>query len=235
MTARGARRALLILCAALPVPVPVSAASPDAERIRNEEIAECRSGDLVTWGDGRDQPAPLPPPRFTYDPAGAPLEMDEPQVLDLLRRALQAWSGCGIGGELLPWGPGRAREANVVVVRWSESESRGNFGLADLGRRRLALSPATFRLLRQRNPGHDYRQTMQMAIAHEMGHFYGLMAHSRRCIDVTSYYHDGRGAQGEQCLTRNPAGRQAFVEYRHVLPTACDLRRCRIANGIPLP
>ncbi len=227
-----ARGAELLLALIFSLALPALAAPPEAERIRDEEIAVCRDGDLATWPDGRDQTAPLRPPRFAYKSLGAPVEMGETLVTQLLQQALRAWSGCGIGGELLPWQPGIEERRDVVVVLWSEAESRGNFGLANLTQRRLALSPATFRLLRERNPKHDYRQTMQMALSHEMGHFYGLMAHSRRCIDVTSYYHDGRGDQGEQCRTRNPAGRKAFVEYRHVLPTACDIRRCRIANGI---
>jgi len=232
MTARGPEPGILRgLGAALSLlgVVALAAAAPsEAERIRNEEIAECRVGDIITWPDGQDRPAPMQPPRFSYNPAGAPDEMNQALVTDLLRHALDAWAGCGIGGELLPWQPDLETRRDVVVVMWSDAESRGNFGLANLGLRRLALSPATFRLLRERNPKYDYRQTMQMAIAHEMGHFYGLMAHSRRCVDVTSYYHDGRG---QQCLTRNPSGRGLIVEYRHSLPTACDIQRCRNANG----
>jgi hypothetical protein len=56
------------------------------------------------------------------------------------------------------------------------------------------------------------------------------MAHSRRCVDVLSYYHDGKGGK---CSSRDLAGMANFVEYRHVLPTACDIQRCRTANGQP--
>ena len=34
----------------------VVAADPAA--VRDAEIRECRAGDLATWGDGRDRPAP---------------------------------------------------------------------------------------------------------------------------------------------------------------------------------
>ena len=43
-------------------------------------------------------------------------------------------------------------------------------------------------------------QILQMVLSHETGHFFGLMAHSRRCIDVMSYYTD---AQGQTCSTRD--------------------------------
>ena len=117
----------------------------------------------------------------------------------------------------------------AIAVQWSEAGSRGHFGLANLGARTLSLGPAAFQLLRTRNPNYDASSTLQMVISHEMGHFYGLMAHSRHCIDVTSYYDNG---QGEKCLTRDAAQMKSYVEYRSDLPTACDLQRCRAANGV---
>lgn len=68
-----------------------------------------------------------------------------------------------------------------------------------------------------------------MTVSHEMGHFLGLVAHSRRCVDVMSYYDDGKG---QQCSLRDPAALRAHVEYRASLPTACDIQRCRAANGL---
>jgi hypothetical protein len=113
-------------------------------------------------------------------------------------------------------------------VQWSEQYSGGNFGLANLGQRTLSLGPQAFRLLRERNPAYDATQILQMVIAHEMGHFFGLMAHSRRCVDVLSYYHDGKG---QTCYKRDPGDSGGVVEYRHILPTACDIERCRQVNG----
>jgi len=124
------------------------------------------------------------------------------------------------------------------VLQWDEQESRGNFALANLTSRTLSLSPKGFELLRTRNPRHDASQTLQMAISHEMGHFFGLMAHSRRCVDVMSYYHNNKG---EVCYKRMPTANSdnnanKVVEYRHLLPTACDIERCRRINGkSPLP
>ena len=111
------------------------AANALAATTRDQEIAECRSGEIATWNDGADRRAIAPSLRFTYRHEEAP-----------------------------PW--------------------------------------------------------------------FGLMAHSRRCVDVLSYYHDGKGGR---CFSRDPAGMRGVVEYRHVLPTACDIERCRIANGLPAP
>jgi predicted Zn-dependent protease with MMP-like domain len=117
-----------------------------------------------------------------------------------------------------------------VVVQWNELETRGNFALANLSARTLSLSAAMFKLLAQRNPRHPAAQTLQMAVSHEMGHFFGLMAHSRRCIDVMSYYDNGHG---EVCSTRDGRSPKAVVEYRALLPTACDIARCKAVNGPP--
>ena len=123
--------------------------------------------------------------------------------------------------------------AGAIVVQWSEPGSMGNFGLANLSQRTLALSAAAFQLLRTRNPKHPAEQILQMVISHEMGHFFGLMAHSRRCVDVTSYYHDGKGGQ---CYARDRSLLNTVAEYRSILPTACDIQRCRAANGLaPTP
>ena len=62
-----------------------------------------------------------------------------------------------------------------------------------------------------------------MVISHEMGHLFGVMAHSKRCVDVTSYYGDGRGAR---CSIRGGSVLAPGVEYRSTLPTACDIQRC---------
>lgn len=55
------------------------------------------------------------------------------------------------------------------------------------------------------------------------------MAHSRRCVEVTSYYDDGKG---QQCSIRGGGKRQPAAEYRATLPTACVIARCRRANGL---
>lgn len=198
--------------------------------IRDQEIAECRPGESVTWGDGRDQQAISKAIRLVYRHQDAPPWFDSRLVESQLRRAGEAWSRCGIPVTLVAAGEADLGRADTVLVDWSEAGSRGNFGLANVTLRTLSLGAGAFDLLRTRNPAHDATQTLQMVISHEMGHFFGLLAHSRRCVDVLSYYHDGKGGR---CLTREPAGVGPGVEYRHVLPTACDIERCRAANRIP--
>ena len=184
----------------------------------------------MTWGDGQDRPAISPILRFTYNPEDAPAGFSPALVAGMAGRSVSAWAQCGVSAQMLAW-PGNGKPApGVVVIQWSTRESAGNFGLANLGKRTLSLGPAAFELLRTRNPAHDARETLQMVISHEMGHFFGLMAHSRRCVDVLSYYHD---AKGGKCFSRDPSQVRATAEYRHVLPTACDIARCRQSNGMP--
>lgn len=201
-----------------------------ANPTRDDEISHCRKGDLLVWEDGRDRKAIASEIHFRYRHDGAPSWFSAGQPEEMVRQAARAWGQCG-----LPVSVSRARAEDIprpdtVLIHWSSEGSRGHFGLADLGQRTLALGPGAFELLRQRNPAHDAGQTLQMVLSHEMGHFFGLMAHSRRCIDVLSYYDDGKG---KRCHTRNPAGLKPGVDYRHTLPTACDIERCRAINGLP--
>jgi hypothetical protein len=200
------------------------------ESVRDQEIRDCRRGELATWGDGQDRTAISPALIFSYNPAAAPPWFSEAQVAAMVSKAASAWSQCGVGSQVLAWSDPRRQAPGVIVVQWSDTDSGGNFGLANLDRRSLSLGPKAFELLRSRNPSHDARETLQMVISHEMGHVFGLMAHSRRCVDVLSYYHNGKG---EKCFSRDLSQMRTVTEYRHVLPTACDIARCRQANGKP--
>lgn len=146
----------------------------------------------------------------------------------MVSKAATAWSQCGVAARLLPRTGATRATRGVIWVQWDERESRGNFGLANLGQRTISLSAKAFDLLNARNPNYDARETLQMTISHEMGHTFGLMAHSRRCVDVLSYYHDGKG---RNCFKREPKESANVTEYRHTLPTACDIARCKAANG----
>ncbi|MFN7727180.1 MAG: hypothetical protein ACK5QH_19155 [Rubrivivax sp.] len=206
-----------------------AAARPDVaqvQAVRAAEMASCLPGEETTWPDGRDRPA-SGPVQLAYTHTGAPAWFSASQVRQALARATQAWSACGVPGTLLP--PEAPGPAGAVQVAWSDTHTRGHFALADLGQRRLWLSAAMFQLLADRNPRHPAGDTLQMTISHEMGHFFGLVAHSRRCVDVMSYYRFGPDDQS--CSTRGGVDWRALPEYRATLPTACDIERCQRVNG----
>ncbi len=195
--------------------------------LRNQEIAECLEGEIKTWEDNRDTAAKFSPIVFYYDHTGAPTWFSEKQVSELIERAASAWSQCGIPAVVVTKNNKANQSTNLIRIDWDVAGSRGNFGLANLTQNQLSLGLPAFQLLNQRNPKHNALETLQMVLSHEMGHFYGMMAHSRRCIDVLSYYHDGKGGQ---CYSRFPDIIRKFPEYRSTLPTACDIQRCKILN-----
>lgn len=205
----------------------VGAAAAQAST-REAEIAQCLPGEIVTWGDGRDRAALASPLFFVYRHEGAPAWFGATQVQGAVRLAASAWSRCGVSARVVALAEGGVPPEGAVLVQWSDAGSMGNFGLANLGQRTLSLGPAAFRLLANRNPGFPAGQTLQMVVSHEMGHLFGLMAHSRRCVDVMSYYHDDKG---RKCLLRDAGALRGVVEYRSLLPTACDIERCRAANA----
>ncbi len=217
----------MLLMLALSVAAPATFA--DA-LLRNLEIQQCSPGELATWGDGQDRVAAAGAFTFSYRHSGAPPWFNEQQVLLLLQRASAEWSKCGIPAQVTLAAADTPSSRSHIVVQWDAAGSAGHFGLANLSSQQLSLGAQAFHLLNQRNPGHNALDTLQMVLSHEMGHFYGLVAHSRRCIDVLSYYHDGKGGQ---CFTRHPQLLKVFPEYRATLPTACDIRRCRILNRMP--
>jgi hypothetical protein len=215
----------LAWCIGIASHAPIAAAY---ESVRTQEIQECRSGEIATWSDGQDRPAISSELVFAYNPTSAPSRFPEFVVAQMVSKAAMAWSQCGVPARLVPRAEASSTARGVVWVQWNEQESRGNFGLANLGQRTISLSAKAFDLLATRNPGYDSRETLQMTISHEMGHVFGLMAHSRRCVDVLSYYHDGKG---QKCFKRDPMDAASVIEYRHTLPTACDIARCKAANG----
>jgi hypothetical protein len=211
----------------------LAVASPPlhAQDLRTQEIAQCLPGEISTWGDGVDRPVRDHKLVFVYSHLQAPDWFTRKDVLAALRSAAASWSSCGIQAEVHGTDAALPASEKPIAVGWSATGSRGNFGLADLGSRSLALGPQAFDLLHTRNPAHDASSTLQMVISHEMGHFFGVMAHSRRCVDVTSYYRNGTG---EMCTIRGGATLAPGVEYRATLPTACDIARCRQVN-FPAP
>jgi hypothetical protein len=195
---------------------------------REAEMSSCLVGEIRSWNDGQDRPAIAARLQFSYDHTGSPPWFNEEQVRSALQRAIAAWAPCGVPAQLLSGAA--AANPGLVRVAWSDLGSRGNFGLADVGQRTLSLGPAAFRLLNTRNPSYPAAQTLQMVISHEMGHLFGLMAHSRRCVDVMSYYNDGKG---NRCVARDMSLLKSVPEYRSELPTVCDIERCRAVNAKP--
>ena len=201
-------------------------AQPAGMALRKQEIAQCLPGEISTWADGSDRAALAPSLTFIYDNSAAPLWFDRSVVMGALQKAAAAWSECGVPARVVPQADAGAETAGAIRVQWSQTGSRNNFGLADVGQRALWLGPGAFLMLEKVNPQAG-PATLQMVVSHEMGHFFGLMAHSRRCVDVTSYY---TNAQGQSCLVRGGAAMPKGVEYRAQLPTACDIARCRALN-----
>ena len=204
------------------------AAPGPIEAVRQQEIDRCEPGEISTWPDGKDRPAAGGAVRIVYRHAGAPPAFNEATVLGAVQRATQAWAACGIPSDVISEAAAALYPGSVVTVQWNDAQTRGNFALANVGQRQLWMSAGMFALLAQRNPRHPAGQVLQMALSHEIGHFFGLMAHSRRCVDVMSYYDNG---QGEVCAIRGGGSHKALPEYRAVLPTACDIARCRAVNG----
>jgi hypothetical protein len=196
--------------------------------LRSQEIAECLPGEIMSWGDGRDRPAASSPMVFVYEHSAAPAWFEQTQVLAMVRKAADAWSQCGVPSVVLDAEAASTAGKDAVRIRWSADGSMPYFGLANFSQRTLMLGPPAFQLLKTRNPAHDARETLQMTISHEMGHLFGLMSHSRRCVDVTSNYDDGKGGL---CHMRDRSQFRSVPEYRSSLPTACDIQRCRLANG----
>lgn len=200
--------------------------------LRQQEIAQCLPGEVQTWGDGQDRAALANPMVLLYDHNNAPPWLSKDQVMAALTAAEQAWAQCGISGTVLAVEPGTRPPFGASAVGWSERYGPGYFGLANLGDGSLTLGPNAFEMLKVRNPKLDPLPILQMVVSHEMGHLYGLVAHSRRCVDVTSYYSN---AKGETCSVRGGQSPSGVPEYRASLPTACDIQRCKVANKLMQP
>ena len=209
-----------------------SSAAWAADSVRDQEIAQCLPGEVSTWGDGRDRSVAGLPIVFTYQHALAPAWFSAATVLSAVQKAVSAWARCGLSLRVAGDTASSTASGMVVRVLWSDAGSRHNFGLANLGDKTLSLGPGAFQMLKTRNPSYDASQTLQMVISHEMGHFLGVMSHSRRCVDVTSYYNDGKG---QSCYIRGGGTLQTGIEYRYSLPTACDIQRCRLVNHFVNP
>jgi hypothetical protein len=198
--------------------------------LRESEIAQCFPEELVTWNDGdKDGKMLSPKMLYVYDHQGAPSYVSEDAVFAVLQQAALAWDQCGGQNAVMlkrdVFDDGGSAK---ITVQWSDKEKLGTIGLANLTKKILTLSPDAFANLRKVNANRNLMEILQMVVSHEVGHFQGLIAHSRRCVDVLSYYSNDAG---EKCSIRGKGAMPQNFEYRSLLPTACDIQRCRIANG----
>lgn len=197
--------------------------------LRESEINQCLANEIATWNDGGKDGKMLSTSMvYVYDHQGAPEGITEESVLASLTSASIAWDQCGGQNTVI-----LKRDLNAsvtglkITALWSDEDKLGTIGLANITKKTLTLSPEAFVNLRKANANRNLLDTLQMVISHEIGHFQGLTSHSKRCVDVLSYY---TNASGEKCTIRNNGVMPTNMEYRSSLPTACDIQRCRASN-----
>jgi hypothetical protein len=215
---------------------PVSQPRPTSKEyaLRQEEISQCLTEDIQNWGDGEKDSKMLGTKMvFVYQHLGAPKSVPEQSILTVLKAAASSWDQCGGTNLVMSDKDYTTSTAGLkITVDWNEKETVGTIGIANITQRKLTFNPETVQKVIQINASKNLNgsyllETLQMTASHEMGHFQGLSAHSKRCVDVLSYYSVG----GEKCTTRNGGPMPvSFYEYRSSLPTSCDIERCRIAN-----
>jgi len=198
--------------------------------LRESEINQCLANEIVTWNDGGKDTKMLSPSMvYIYDHQGAPEGFSEEAVLLSLKNSATAWDQCGgQNNVILKRDASSAPVGLRIAALWSDEDKLGTIGLANITKKTLTLSPEAFVNLRKANATRNLMETLQMVVSHEIGHFQGLTSHSRRCVDVLSYY---TNASGEKCSIRNNGVMPTNIEYRSQLPTACDIQRCRASNN----
>lgn len=204
-------------------------ASKDSHASRDQEILSCLPEELKTWKDGVDRRISEQSVTFTYQSSSKSL-LDEEDLKRMISRASEAWSDCGIRVELKEQNSSEANRRNgEITIKWADRSMEG-VAHANISSRELLLNPEVFQLLKKKGGFPLLKSSLQMTLSHEMGHFLGMMAHSKRCVDVMSYYTSPSGESGERCIIRDPSEFRKFTEYRSELPTACDIDRCRKLN-----
>ena len=205
----------------------VSTATPAG--LRESEINQCLPNEIVTWNDGGKDTKMLSKNMvYVYDHQGAPEGFSEEAVVASLKNASVAWDQCGGQNTVILKRDVSSSVAGLkIMALWSDEDKLGTIGLANITQKTLTLSPEAFVNLRKANATRNLMETLQMVVSHEIGHFQGLTSHSRRCVDVLSYY---TNASGEKCSIRNNGVMPTNIEYRSQLPTACDIQRCRASN-----
>lgn len=206
-----------------------------AQQRRLQEIASCPEGEIATMtAHGPATPAAFARPGtigFMYNPTLAPEGLPEPVLSEMIRKAASAWSACGIQGVF----GGTTQEVDgtgsTVVFQWYNSD-----GVPTAGYQKGAtiyLNHGHFSALRSHSEKYAM-DILQTLISHEMGHVFGLREHSARCLDVMATWDAFDKCERAPAANRiiEDKGRR-FSMPSHAFPTACDIRRCRMANGVP--
>ena len=198
--------------------------------LRESEIAQCLPKEIANWNDGAKDTKMLSPSMvYVYEHQGAPAGVSEDAVFSVLQQAASAWDQCGGQNTvMLKRDFFDTKGVFKIAVQWNDDDKLGTIGLANITQKTLTLSPEAFLNLKKANASRNLMETLQMVVSHEVGHFQGLTAHSRRCVDVLSYYSNDAG---EKCFIRDNGVMPKNFEYRSLLPTACDIQRCRMANS----
>jgi hypothetical protein len=227
----------------------VTAAAPDPARrqreaealsLRAKEVAECPDGEMATQTALGNVPVNAMAVggrfnalRFAYNPALAPESVPEARLGGMISAAAQAWSACGIPGQFVGTTQDLAGTGNTFIVQWYNSE-----GVPIAGYRKgttIYLNAGHYQTMRAHSEVYA-QDVMQRLISHEMGHAFGLVEHSARCVDVMA-----TEDSFDKC-DRNPAAPRTirdtdklFFVKQQAFPTACDIKRCRLVNGLAAP
>jgi hypothetical protein len=230
-------------------PVVTAPAAPDparqqreaeAQSLRAKEVAECPDGEMATQTALGNVPVNalavggrFNALRFAYNPALAPESVPEARLGGMISAAAQAWSACGIPGQFVGTTQDLAGTGNTFIVQWYNSE-----GVPIAGYRKgttIYLNAGHYQTMRSHSEAYA-QDVMQRLISHEMGHAFGLVEHSARCVDVMA-----TEDSFDKC-DRDPAAPRlvqdtdkVFFVKQQAFPTACDIKRCCLVNGLAAP
>jgi len=212
----------------------------EAQSLRAKEVAECPDGEMATQTAHGNVPVNAMAVggrfnalRFAYNPALAPESVPEARLGGMVSAAAQAWSACGIPGQFVGTTQDLAGTGNTFIVQWYNSE-----GVPIAGYRKgttIYLNAGHYQTMRAHSEVYA-QDVMQRLISHEMGHAFGLVEHSARCVDVMA-----TEDSFDKC-DRDPAAPRTirdtdklFFVKQQAFPTACDIKRCRVVNGLAAP
>lgn len=212
----------------------------EAQRLRAKLVAECPEGEMATLTAHGNIPVNAMAVagrfnslRFAYNPALAPESATESRLAGMILAAAQAWSACGISGQFVGTTQELSGAENTFVVQWYSSE-----GVPIAGYRKgttIYLNAGHFEAMRAHSEAYAL-DVMQHLISHEMGHAFGLVEHSARCVDVmaTADSFDKCDRDPPAPRTLQDSGKIFFIKGQ-AFPTACDIKRCRMVNGLAQP